>query len=283
MKPNVFLALVFLSLPLAAACRLPLASKTLVIGVKEEGPGVSVLPAGLFSEIVVTDFRDDAPSPDFALGRELQSYLAAELRRSFKGTVSHMDLFRDGEAAASGPAFWKQAAAGRERAVFLTGSAGLVGRTLKALKKKKLPADGPFNLDRRGLIEQRRWTLSVDLSVVSAATGETLYKIAFREERRYIDLDKPAEFAFAELADRIRDRLFPILFGAPTIEAGPPLRRCPGSSAKRVKTNGFPRPAGASPGTPFRPFFESAKDLRKRFSGAAERRLPRWPRNAVFP
>ena len=74
----------------------------------------------------------------------------------------------------------------------------------KALEKKNLPVDGPFNLDRRGLIEQRRWTLSLDLSVVSAATGETLYKKTFREERDYIDPDKPAEFAFAELADRIR-------------------------------------------------------------------------------
>jgi hypothetical protein len=33
MRPNVFLALVFLSLPIAAACRLPLASKTLMNGV----------------------------------------------------------------------------------------------------------------------------------------------------------------------------------------------------------------------------------------------------------
>jgi hypothetical protein len=225
MRPDVFLALVILSLPLAAACRPPLASKTLEIGVKEEGPGVSVLPAGLFREIIVTDFRDDAPSPDFALGRELQGYLAAELGRSFKGTVSRMDLARDGQAAADDPAFWKQAASGSERAVFLTGSAGLVGRTRKALKKSNLPADGPFNLDRRGLIEQRRWTLSVDLFVVSAATGEALYQRTFSEEREYIDLDKPAEFAFAELAGRVRDRLFPVLFGAPTIEARTLLRR----------------------------------------------------------
>jgi len=225
MRPPVFLALVFLSLSLAAACRLPLASKTLVIGVKEEKPGVSVFPPGLFSEIIVTDFRDEAPSPDFALGRELQGYLVAELDRSFKGTVSRMDLSRDGKTAADDPAFWKQAAAGRERAVFLTGSARLVGQTRKALKKKNLPVDGPFNVDRRGLIEQRHWTLSVDLSVVSAATGEAIYKMTFREEREYIDLDKPAEFAFAELADRFRARLFPVLFGVPTIEARTLLQR----------------------------------------------------------
>jgi hypothetical protein len=225
MRPHVFLSLVYLSLSLAAACRLPLASKTLVIGVKEETPGVPVFPPGLFSEIIVTDFRDDAPSPDFALGRELQNYLASELGRSFKGTVSRMDLSRDGKTAADEPAFWKQAAAGRERAVFLTGSAGLVGQTRKALKKKNLSVDSPFSVDRRGLIEKRHWTLSLDLSVVSAATGESIYQKTFREERDYIDPDKPAEFAFAELADRVRARLFPVLFGAPTIEPKTLLQR----------------------------------------------------------
>lgn len=215
-------AIFVLAIILAAA---PACLPTSPVPVKVEMPGVSAFPPGLFSEIIVTDFRDDAPSPDFALDRELQGYLAAELGRSFKGAVSRMDLSRAGKATADDPAFWKQAAAGREHSVFLAGSAGLVGQTRKALEKKNLPVDGPFNLDRRGLIEQRRWTLSIDLAVVSAATGETLYKRTFREERDYSDLDKPAEFAFAELADRIRARLFPVLFGAPTIEERTLLRR----------------------------------------------------------
>jgi hypothetical protein len=195
------------------------------VPVQVEMPGVPVLPPGLFGEFVVMDFRDDAPSPDLALGRELQGYFAAELGRTFKGKVSRMELSRDGQTAAVDPEFWKLAGAGRAQAAFLTGSAKLVGQTRKALEKKKLPVDGPFNVDRRGLIEQRRWTLSVDLSVVSAATGATYYTKTFREERDYIDLDTPAEFAFAELADRIRDRLFPVLFGAPTVEERTLLRR----------------------------------------------------------
>ena len=218
MKPRGFIIAAVL-LAAAACVSLP------PVPVKVEMPGVPTFPPGLFSEFVVTDFRDDAPSPDFALGRELQGYFAAELGRSFKGTVSRMELSRDGQAAAGDPAFWKQAGAGRGQAVFLTGSAGLVGQTRKALEKKNISVDGPFNVDRRGLIEQRRWTLSVDLAVVSAVTGETLFNKTFREERDYIDLDKPAEFAFAELADRIRVRLFPVLFGAPTIEERTLLRR----------------------------------------------------------
>jgi Tfp pilus assembly protein PilF len=46
MRPNVFLALVFLSLPLAAACRLPLASKTL-------GNGVAAARADRWDDAVV--------------------------------------------------------------------------------------------------------------------------------------------------------------------------------------------------------------------------------------
>jgi hypothetical protein len=195
------------------------------VPVQVEMPGVPVFPPGLFSEIIVTDFRDDAPAPDFAGGREFQTFLVAELGRAFKGKVSRMELSRDRQAAAGVPEFWKKAGAGRDQAIFLAGSAGLVGQTRKALEKNKLPADGPFNVDRRGLIEQRRWTLSVDISAVSAATGESLYQTTFREERDYIDLEKPAEFAFAELAARVRDHLFLVLFGAPTLEERTLLRR----------------------------------------------------------
>lgn len=195
------------------------------VPVKVEMPGVSPFPAGLFNEIVVTNFRDDSPSPDFDLGRELQAYLAAEIARSFKGKVSRADVSWDAESAGNDPAFWMRAAAGRDAAVFLTGSTALVGQIRKALEKKQLPVDGPFNIDRRGLIEQRRWALAVDLSVISAATGEPLYKRTFREERDYIELDKPAEFAFSELADRLRARLLPILLGTSTIEERALLRR----------------------------------------------------------
>ncbi len=184
MKPRSFIIAAVLLAAAACVSHPP-------VQVKVEMPGVPVFPPGLFSEFVVTDFRDDAPSPDFALGREIQGYFAAELGRAFKGQVSRMELSPDGQAAAGGPEFWKHAGEGRRQAAILTGSAGRVG----------------------------------DLSVISAATGEVLYTKTFREERDYNELDKPAEFAFAELADRIRARLFSVLFAAPTVEERTLLRR----------------------------------------------------------
>jgi len=178
-------------------------------------PGVSPFPAGAFGEIVVTDFRNDAAVADFDPGLELQSYLAAELRRVFKGPVSVRPRPDEGFAA---PALWKEAGAGRDRPVFLTGSVRLESQIRKALQKKSVPVDSPFKLRDRGLIEQRRWTLAVDLSVISGQSGDVLYHRMYREDRDYIDLETSAEFAFSALSAGFVAGLFPTLLGSPTSE-----------------------------------------------------------------
>jgi len=185
-------------------------------------PGVSPFPAGSFAEIIVTNFRNEAPPPDLDPGLELQSYLATELRRAFKETVSLAPL---PDGAAPPPSFWRAEAAGRDRAVFLTGSVRLEGQVRKALQPKNVPVDSPFDTSHRGLVEQRRWTLTVELAVVSGESGEPLFHKTFREDRDYIDLEKPAEFAFSELSASFRDMLFPALLGTPTIEKRTLLRR----------------------------------------------------------
>lgn len=215
-------AVVLLAVVLAAeaACL-----STPAIPVNVDMPGITAFPAGLFREIIVVNFRDDAPSSEFGLGRELQEFLAAELGRSFDGTVSRLTMSWENGASLEDPAFWKQAAAGREQALVLTGAAGLVGQTRKALQKKALPLDGPFKVDDRGFLEYRHYTFSVELAVFSARTGEQLFHKSYLEEKDYSDLEKPYEFAFSELADRFRARLFPVLLGTSTAEERTLLRR----------------------------------------------------------
>lgn len=177
------------------------------VEVRIEMPGVSAVPAGSFDEIVVTDFREASPLPGLAAGRELRDYLAAEIGRAFAGTV--IKLSSPEEAPSRG----------RERVLVLTGSVALTTEVRKALNKEKVPLDGPFKTSGRGLIEQRRWTMTVDLTVLAAADGTMLFRRVFREERDYIDVEKPADFAFSELSDRLRARLIPLLLGATTRES----------------------------------------------------------------
>ncbi len=212
-------ALVLLAAALAAgaACGSPAS-----VLVRMDMPGVSPFPPGAFGEIIVTDFRNEAPLPDFDPGHELQAYLAAELRRAFRGTVS---LHPPPPAAAAMPAFWRERAAGHDRVVFLTGTVRLASQVRKAVQDKRVPVDSPFNLAGRVFIEQIRWTLTVNLVVVSGESGEPLFNWTFRENRDYIDLEKPADFAFSDLSAAVRGRLFPLLLGTTTIEQRTLLRR----------------------------------------------------------
>ncbi len=184
-------------------------------------PGVSPFPAGAFDEIIVTDFRNEARLPDLDPGFELRTYLAAEIRRVFEGKVSVQPRPAGDEPSA---AAWRDAAAGRARAVFVTGSVRLDSQIRKAVQKRDL-LEGPFPAAGRGLIEQLRWTLVVDLAVVSAGTGEAVFRRTYRENRDYIDLDKPAEFALSDLAFVFREHLFPTLLGTSSIESRTLLRR----------------------------------------------------------
>lgn len=214
------IALLAVLLAAAAAC-LPEPS----LPVKVDMPGVSAFPKGLFREIVVANFRDDAPSSEFGLSRELQSYLAAELGRSFDGTVSLVTVPWEDGASLDDPDFWKHVAAGREHAVVLAGTVRLVGQIRKALSKKAVPVDGPFKVDDLGFLEYRHYTFSIDLTVFSAETGEPLLRKSYREEKDYSDLEKPYEFAFSELSDRFRAQLFPVFLGTSTSEERTLLRR----------------------------------------------------------
>jgi hypothetical protein len=177
------------------------------VEVRVDMPGVAAFPAGSFDEVVVTEFRETSPLTELAVGRELRDALAEAIDRAFAGPVRTL--------AASEEAL----AAGRQRTIVLAGDVALTTEVRKALDSKSALVEGPFKAVGRGLIEVRRWTMTLALSVLTAADGATLYRREFREERDYTDLEKPAEFAFSELSDRIRARLLPLLLGTPTLEA----------------------------------------------------------------
>jgi hypothetical protein len=191
------------------------------VTVPVEIPGVAAFLPGAFSEIVLAEFRNLAPIAGFDVGKELQAYLGGELKRAFSGPVS---LRSPVDPAEAGPGFWKDAARGREGVVFVTGSVKLTSEVRKALKIGKVPVDGPFEA-KRSIIEQVRWTLVVEISVVSGSTGESIYDGAFREDRDYIDLERPAEFALSDASAAVRSRFFQALLGTPTIEKRVLLRR----------------------------------------------------------
>ncbi len=201
MRPAVLALAAALALAAGPACR---SAKTFEVRV--DMPGVSPFPKGSFDTIVVTDFREERPVEGFLAGRPLGDYLAEEIDRAFGGSVTRTESAEEA-LAAGGKGF-----------VVVTGSVRLATEVRKALDNKRPPVEGPFRSTDRGLIEVRRWTMTVDIVVLDAADGAILLDREYREERDYNDLEKPAEFAFSELSARVRARLLQVLLGAPTIE-----------------------------------------------------------------
>lgn len=166
----------------------------------QDTAGTSPLAPGRFTEILVPDFKDEAPWPDFRAGEEIAAYLAREIAPRFKGTVSRWSG-RGEEVAA------------RDQVAVLSGSAALTRQLRKALRRLAVPADSPFRTAGRVFIEQAVYTLT--LSVTVATAGDVLLEREFKETRVYEDIQKPPAFALYELLDRVSADLFPALFGRP--------------------------------------------------------------------
>jgi hypothetical protein len=181
--------------------------------VNAERPVPSLPGIDRFQEIVVAGFAEVEAIPDLAYGRKLAEYLEAELQGSFKGKVSRRPMPLEPGAALLDRAVWKSAGSGLASAVFLTGTADLTQDAQKALKPSDLPKDGPFQLESHGLVERTRFVLTVDVALVDAATGDTIWKTQIKETRTYPGIQETADFALGNLLAAVKRRLLPILFG----------------------------------------------------------------------
>jgi hypothetical protein len=186
-------------------------------GVPSQAPAeaAAASPAGPLSgyETIVVDFKEIGAVSDIDLGRSVSEYLETELRRAFKGAVSRRAVGRDPASPTDDKGHWTSAGAGLKKAVFLVGTAGLIGQAQKALLEASVPTDGPFRLENRGLAERKRFTLALECSLIDASSGETILKKSIKETRAYSDVQQTAEFALFDLLPAIKARLFPALFG----------------------------------------------------------------------
>lgn len=228
------LAITALAAAMLAACPSPSFRRVSV-----EIPAVS--PAGLGSddEIVVTDFNELEARPDLGLGRRVAEYLEAELRREFKGTVSRRTIRADPAAVDDG-AFWRSAGAGLKSAVFLAGTVSLREEAQKALREADVLKDGPFKLENRGLMERKRFTLSLEYALIDARSGTVILKKSILETRTYGDIQQVAEFALFDLLPAVKARLFPVLFGRKSVQERYLLLRSGGRVSRPGPADVFP-------------------------------------------
>lgn len=187
-------------------------------------PSPEPFPWASFERLIIVDLKDAPPATEVDAGRTLAEALAAALGRASQLPVSRRLLPPDERPGTVLPTSGFDAT-GAGESVCVTGTARLTTQTRKALQQGAVPVDGPFKLDNRGLIERRRYEMAVDLRLFALPSGRLLFERAFREEKEYLDTEKPADFALAELADLVRDRLLRALSSSPAPETRVLLRR----------------------------------------------------------
>ncbi len=177
-----------------------------------EIPTYSPIQLDDFQELVITPFLIPKEPDGVDLNKEVTEYFITELSRKFSGKVVARPIALDSEAVFKQPEFWKSLSPAQSRIVFLTGKASLEKETRKAvLSRPGNPRDEEFS-PQRTISERTVFILEASIYIISADTGEIVMSRDFKETRAYTNPNQRADFAFNDLVQRIKQKLFrPIL------------------------------------------------------------------------
>jgi hypothetical protein len=202
MKKNSGLLIVLVWM--LAACSIETTRK-----VKIEMPSLPEVRLDRSQEMIVTNFWQANEVQDFGLNQALVQYFQDELKRPFKGTVSTKTISWANADALKNKDFWKQAAGEAKNALFLTGKVQFGQELRKALLAN----------EKRAVDDERRnYSLKLEIFLIQSDTGEVIFQREYQEQMNYANIKQSAEFAFYDLLQRIKPKLFRILFGTDRIQ-----------------------------------------------------------------
>jgi hypothetical protein len=197
----------------AIALGLAFCSGRAPVKVSVEIPGSAAIPRDTVQTLLLAGFYQEKPAKDFDIDAALVRYLLDEFKPRVKGTVESAPVAWPGPQALADKEFWKKEGAGR-KATFLTGTADFVQETRKTLQDGDArDFDGPFK-PRDPWAERKFFSLQLDVALIDARTGETVFRRKFQETINSENVKQTAEFAVFDMMGRIKVKLLRSLFGS---------------------------------------------------------------------
>jgi len=170
-----------------------------------------------FKEIIVTDFFIKKEAESFDLNQELVNYFTTQMKQNFKPVVSSRKISFPNEEIFKDKAFWKNILPDSQETALFTGTVDYTQEIRKAVVQTKKKNDETFSRDKA--IEERRfYTINLNFYFIDAQTGEVLYTQTFRETQGYKNPKQTGAFAFYDLADTVKVKLFNNVLGTATIQ-----------------------------------------------------------------
>jgi hypothetical protein len=171
-----------------------------------------------FKEIVITDFLIKKQTKDIDLNKEIVEYLTSEIAKNFNGKVSPTKISVENDNIFGNENFWKNLFSASEETVVLTGSAQFTEEIRKAiLERRKQRFEDPFPAEK-ALEERRFYNLNFNLYLIDSKTGKALYQREFKESRGYDNPKQTAFFAFFDLIQAVKGKLFSQILGERKIQ-----------------------------------------------------------------
>jgi hypothetical protein len=195
---------------LTVACAVEPSIKTRV-----EIPGTAAVQWDAYKEIVLTNFWQEKETKDFDLNKALIEYLRNEIAPQFKGKLSSTTITWDTAEMVNNKEAWKQVVPQPRDRLILTGKAQFTQDLRKALlaKDRRAIDDGPFTPEK-AWAERLAFTIKIEFYLINPESGEILLRKDFLEAQDYENSKEPAEFAFSDLMQRIKLKLFRLFFGS---------------------------------------------------------------------
>jgi hypothetical protein len=180
--------------------------------IRVEIPAYSSLHPDEFEQVVFSGFLVAKEPEGLDLNKEISEYFGPEFERKLHFRVAVQRFALESEEVFRKPDFWRSLAPGPGRILYVTGKAELTRETRKAiLGRTKTDAEDPL-AQQRGIVERTLFTLNLHLFLIRGDSGEVVLDRAFKESKAYTNLKQRADFAFYDLAQRVKTKLFrPIL------------------------------------------------------------------------
>jgi hypothetical protein len=171
-------------------------------------PAYSALHPEQFEQAVFSGFLVAKEPEGFDLNKEIVEYFSPDFERRLHFRVSVQPAALESEELFGKPDFWRSLAPGPGRLLYVTGKAELTRDTRKTILGRAKPdADEPMD-KQSGISERTVFALNMHFYLIRGDSGEVVLDREFKETKAYDNPKQRADFAFYDLAQRIKTKLF---------------------------------------------------------------------------
>jgi hypothetical protein len=152
------------------------------------------------------------------MNKELTDFFSAELDQGLEKKISSKKISFENEEMFQDQEFWQALFPDEKGTLLFTGILEYTQETRKSIRTlQKRQFETPFPEESR--IDARKfYSLDLHIHIIDAQTGRTLYKRDFKESKTYNNPNQTPHFAFIDILQSVRDKLFRQLLGEEQIQ-----------------------------------------------------------------